>query len=228
MPYYYDPTWLLLLPALALSLYAQFKISSTYKKYAKVQAASGIAACDMARQLLDYNGLKHVRVEMVAGNLTDHYDPRRQVLRLSQTTYASRSVAALGVAAHEAGHALQHSEGYMPLKLRSLLVPVAQFGSYASWVLILIGILANALNLIGLGIIFFTAVVAFQLVTLPVEFNASSRALAALEGGGFLTREETDQTAKVLQAAALTYVAAALTAMLQLLRLILIFGGRRE
>ncbi|MCR4963381.1 MAG: zinc metallopeptidase [Firmicutes bacterium] len=228
MPYYYDATWLLLLPALALSLYAQFKVTSTYKKYAEVQAASGIAANDMARQLLDYNGLEDVPVEMVAGSLTDHYDPRSRVLRLSQTTYSSRSVAALGVAAHEAGHAMQHGENYGPLKLRSLMAPVAQVGSSASWILILIGILLNAMNLVGLGILFFTAAVAFQLVTLPVEFNASSRALAALEGGGFLTREETDQTAQVLRAAALTYVAAALTGLLQLLRLIVIFGGRRE
>ncbi len=226
--YYMDSTWLLLLPALLLSLYAQAKVSSTYGKYGKVRAKSGIAACDMARRLLDYNGLSDVRIEQVAGNLTDHYDPRSQVLRLSQTTYHSCSVAALGVAAHEAGHAMQHAEGYMPLRIRGVLAPVAQFGSYASWILILIGVFMSAFNLITLGIIFFSAAVLFQLVTLPVEFNASSRALAALEGGGFLDQEETDQTAKVLKAAALTYVAAALTAMLQLLRLLLIFGNRRD
>lgn len=226
--FFYDSTMLLLVPALILSLYAQAKVSSTYSKYAKVRAKSGIAACDMARQMLDYNGLSDVRVEQVSGNLTDHYDPRTRVLRLSQATYHSSSVAALGVAAHEAGHAMQHADGYVPLKLRSALVPVASFGSYASWILILLGIFMSALGLVQIGIIFFSATVVFQLVTLPVEFNASSRALAALEGGGFLDQQETDLTAKVLKAAALTYVAAALTAMLQLLRLLLIFGGRRD
>ena len=225
---FYDSTMLLLLPALILSLYAQAKVSSTYSKYAKVRAKSGIAACDMARQLLNYNGLSDVRVEQVSGNLTDHYDPRSRVLRLSQATYHSCSVAALGVAAHEAGPAMQHAEGYVPLKVRTALVPVASFGSYASWILILIGVFMSALGLIQIGIIFFSATVLFQLVTLPVEFNASSRALAALEGGGFLDSQETDLTAKVLKAAALTYVAAALTAMLQLLRLLLIFGNRRD
>ena len=174
------------------------------------------------------NGLREVRIEQVRGSLTDHYDPRSRVLRLSESTYHSNSVAAIGVAAHECGHALQDAEGYAPLKIRGALVPVANFGSSASWILILLGIFFSAANLISIGVLAFAAVVVFQLVTLPVEFNASNRALAALEGGGFLTRDEVAQTNKVLRAAALTYVAAALTAVLQLLRLLLLFGRRSE
>lgn len=230
MPFLYPFDWtiFLLVPAIILTIYAQAKVSSTYKKYAKVQARSGITAAEMARSMLDYNGLSNVQVQPVKGNLTDHYDPRTKVLRLSESTYNNRSVAALGIAAHEAGHAMQDAESYAPLKIRGALVPVANFGSSASWILILMGFLFNALNLIGIGIICFAAVVVFQLVTLPVEFNASNRALIALEGGGFLERDEIQKTNKVLRAAALTYVAAALTAVLQLLRLILIFSGRRD
>ena len=224
----YDWTMILLLPALLLSVYAQAKVSSTYRKYAKVRAGSGYAACDVARQMLDMNGLREVRIEQVRGSLTDHYDPRSRVLRLSESTYHSNSVAAIGVAAHECGHALQDAEGYAPLKIRGALVPVANFGSSASWILILLGIFFSAANLISIGVLAFAAVVVFQLVTFPVEFNASNRALAALEGGGFLTRDEVAQTNKVLRAAALTYVAAALTAVLQLLRLLLLFGRRSE
>lgn len=226
--YYYDWTLILLIPALLLTIYAQGKVSTTYHKYAKVRALSGISAYDMARQLLDYNGLSDVRIEMIKGDLTDHYDPRHKVLRLSESSYHSSSVAALGVAAHECGHALQDAEGYMPLRIRGALVPVANFGSSLSWILIIAGILFSMFNLITLGIVCFTAVVLFQLVTLPVEFNASNRALAALEGGGFLQSDEIVGTEKVLRAASLTYIAAALTAILQLLRLLLIFGGRRD
>ena len=174
------------------------------------------------------NGLRHVSVEQVAGNLTDHYDPSKKVLRLSQSIYNSSSVAALGVAAHECGHALQDAEGYAPLRIRGALVPVANLGSSASWILILLGIFFSATNLITIGILLFGAVVLFQLVTLPVEFNASRRALATLEGASFLTEQEVPMARKVLNAAALTYVAAALTAILQLLRLILLFGRRER
>ncbi len=225
---FFDWTIIILIPALILTIYAQAKVSSTYKKYANVRARSGIAACDMARQMLDYNGLSNVKVEQVKGNLTDHYDPRTKVLRLSEATYHSTSVAALGVAAHEAGHAMQDQESYAPLKIRNALVPVANIGSSASWILIILGIVFSTFNLITIGIICFAAVVVFQLVTLPVEFNASNRALVALEGGGFLEADEVQQTNKVLRAAALTYVAAALTAILQLLRLLVLFGDRRE
>lgn len=226
--YYYDWTIIILLPAIALSLYAQIRVSATYNKYQKVAARSGYSGSIMARQMLDAGGLYDVKVQRVAGKLTDHYDPRHGVLALSQSTYDSTSVAALGVAAHECGHALQHADNYLPLKVRGLLVPVANIGSNASWILIILGLVLSAYNLIFLGIICFTLVVLFQMVTLPVEFNASRRALAALEGGGFLQGEELDMTSKVLKAASLTYVAAALTSVLQLLRLLLIFGGRRD
>jgi Zn-dependent membrane protease YugP len=224
--FYYDWTMILLVPALLLSIYAQAKVSSTFNQYQKVAAKSGIKSYQMVRQMLDFNGLEKVQVEMVRGNLSDHYDPRHKVLRLSQSTYNSSSVAALGVAAHEAGHALQDAEAYKPLKIRNTLVPVANFGSSAAWILIIMGFLFDAFNLIALGIVCFSAVVLFQLVTLPVEFDASNRAVAALEGGGYLQSEEIVQTNKVLRAAALTYIAAALTAVLQLLRLILLSRRR--
>ena len=229
MPYYYmDWTLIILLPALLLTVYAQAKISTTYRKYSKIQARSAVRACDMARKMLDINGLNNVAVQKVSGNLTDHYDPRSNVLRLSDSTYNSTSVAALGVAAHEAGHALQDAQSYGPLKFRNALVPIANFGSSAAWILIILGLVFSSFNLIGIGIICFAVVVLFQLVTLPVEFNASSRALVALEGCGFLQSDEVGYAGKVLKAAALTYVAAALTAILQLLRLLIIFGGRRD
>ena len=223
----FDWTIVLLIPAIILTIYAQAKVSSTFKKYNKVKARSGISASEMARKMLDYNGLSNVRIEQVRGKLTDHYDPRSKVLRLSESTYSSISVAALGIAAHEAGHAMQDAESYTPLKIRGALAPVAKFGSSTAWILIIAGFLFSATNLIGIGIVCFSAVVLFQLVTLPVEFNASSRALAALEGGGFLEIDEVAQTNKVLRAAALTYVAATLVSVLQLLRLLLIFMGRR-
>jgi Zn-dependent membrane protease YugP len=226
--YYYDWTLILLVPAIILTIYAQAKVSSTYKKYDKVKARSGINAAEMARRMLDYNGLANVQIQQVRGNLTDHYNPKNKTLSLSEATYKSASVAALGVAAHEAGHAMQDAESYAPLKLRNALVPVAQFGSSAAWILIILGFVFSAFNLIGIGIICFSAVVLFQLVTLPVEFNASNRALAALEGGGFLESDEVGLTNKVLRAAALTYVAAALVSLLQLLRLLIIFMGRRS
>ena len=229
MPYYYmDWTLIILLPALLLTVYAQAKISATYRKYSKIQARSAVRACDMARKMLDINGLNNVAVQKVPGSLTDHYDPRSKVLRLSDATYNSTSVAALGVAAHEAGHALQDAQSYGPLKFRNALVPIANFGSSAAWILIILGLVFSSFNLIGIGIICFAVVVLFQLVTLPVEFNASSRALVALEGCGFLQSDEVGYAGKVLKAAALTYVAAALTAILQLLRLLIIFGGRRD
>lgn len=226
--FFYDWTMIILLPAIILTIFAQSRVSSTYHKYAKVRARSGYSAYDVARRMLDMNGLRDVQIEQVRGNLTDHYDPRGRVLRLSESTYHSASVAAIGVAAHECGHALQDAEAYMPLRLRGALVPVANFGSQASWILIILGLFLSSANLIAIGVVAFAVVVVFQMVTLPVEFNASTRALAALEGGGFLEQDEVAQTNKVLRAAALTYVAAALTAILQLLRLLLIFGRRND
>ena len=228
MPYYYfDWTYIILLPALILAAYAQAKVSSTYNKYAKVQAMTGLTAARMARQLLDMNGLTEIAIQPVRGKLTDNYDPRHKVLNLSEATYNSASVAALGVAAHECGHAFQDAESYAPLRIRNSLVPIASLGSSAAWIIFIVGLLMSAPMLLRVGIICFVAVVAFQLITLPVEFNASNRALASLEGGGFLTSEELGQTNKVLRAAALTYVAAALMAILQLLRMLALSGRRR-
>lgn len=226
--YYYDYTIWLLFIGLAITIWAQVKVSSSFNKYSKIASSRGVPAYEVARQILDYNGLNDIHIEQVAGNLTDHYDPRSKVLRLSQSVYRSPSIAAAGIAAHEVGHAIQDKEHYGPMKLRSILVPTAKVGSSLSWFLIIIGILFSFSGMIQLGIIFFSFVVFFQLVTLPVEFNASRRALVALEGGGFLSEEELRGTKKVLSAAAMTYVAAALVGILQLLRLLLIFGGGRD
>lgn len=223
MSYYY-----LLLPAVIISLYAQIKVQSTYSKYSKVQASANMTAAQMARRILDANGLRDVRIEPVAGNLTDNYDPRSKVLHLSQSTYSSASVAAIGVAAHECGHAIQDAEDYGPLRIRAALVPIASIGSRASWILLILGLIIGLTPLVDVGIILFSAVVLFYLVTLPVEFNASSRALRVLDSGGYMQQEEVKQTSKVLRAAALTYVAAALTAVLQLLRLLAIANRNRR
>ncbi|NLO25487.1 MAG: zinc metallopeptidase [Clostridiales bacterium] len=227
MFYYADSTFILLIPAVLFSLYAQTKISGTFNRYSRVASRNGYTASDVARRILDSNGLHNVRIERVRGNLTDHYDPRTQVLRLSDTVHSSTSIAALGVAAHEAGHAVQHATGYVPLFMRNTLVPIASFGSSMSWILIMAGLFMRWFELIQLGIIFFTAVVLFQLITLPVEFNASRRAIAMLTDSGILAREEITPARKVLNAAALTYVAAALTAVLQLLRFVLMANRRR-
>lgn len=223
---YFDWTYILLLPALILSAYAQTKVNSTYSKYAKVHARRNITAAQLARELLDMNGLNSVPIQLIKGSLTDNYDPRNKVLHLSESTYNSSSVAALGVAAHECGHAFQDQQSYAPLRVRNSLVPVANIGSNAAWILFILGLVMAMGGLVQIGILCFTAVVLFQLVTLPVEFNASRRALAALEGGGFLYEDELDQAKKVLSAAALTYVAAALTAILQLVRMLAIARRR--
>lgn len=219
---YFDWTFILLIPAMLLAAYAQTKVTSTYSKYSKVHARRNITAAQLARELLDMNGLNSVPIQPVRGSLTDNYDPRNKVLHLSETTYSSTSVAALGVAAHECGHAFQDQEGYSPLRLRNNLAPIASIGSNAAWIIFIAGLLMSMMGLVRLGILCFVAVVAFQLITLPVEINASNRALAALEGGGFLYDDELGQAKQVLSAAALTYVAAALTAILQLLRMLAI------
>jgi Zn-dependent membrane protease YugP len=221
-PYYFDPTYVILLPAIIISMIAQAKISSAFNKYSIVPSMRGITADEVARRILNSNGLFDIPVELVAGNLTDHYDPTNRVLRLSQSVYASTSIAAIGVAAHEAGHALQHKESYMPLIFRNSIVPIVNFGSKASWVLFALGLFMRSGALLQLGIIFFSAAVIFQIVTLPVEFNASNRALNILENSGILYDEELRGAKKVLSAAAMTYVAAALMSILQLVRLIAI------
>lgn len=227
--YYFDPTYLLVLIGLVLSLGAQYMVNSRFKKYSKVRSKSNLTGAIVAERILRYQGINDVRVEHVAGKLSDHYDPKNKVLRLSDSTYDSTSVAALGVAAHECGHAIQHAKGYAPIKVRSVFVPIANIGSYASWILIMIGLLftgSSSQTWLTAGIVCFAATVVFHIVTLPVEYNASSRAIKVLEGNGILSGDEIKGAKKVLGAAALTYVASAATAILQLLRLIILFGGR--
>ena len=225
--YYFDPTYILIIIAAIISLIAQWRVNSAFSKYSRVASMSGMTGAQAARMILQSNGINDVSVQRISGKLTDPYNPSTKVLNLSESVYGSTSVAAIGVAAHECGHAIQHARGYFPLSLRTALVPVANIGSQLSWVFIIVGaILSFNQTLITIGIIMFSAAVLFQLVTLPVEFNASARALEQLESNGILYRDEVSQTRKVLSAAALTYVAAAATAILQLLRLIILFGGR--
>ena len=230
-PMYFDPTYILVLIGVVICLIASAKMNSTFSRYSRVRNHSGMTGRDAAEQILHREGLYDVRIEHISGNLTDHYDPRTKTLRLSDATYNSTSVAALGVAAHECGHAVQHATGYVPLKLRSSLVPVANFGSSIAWPLIILGLFISGRSsamLINLGILCFSFAVLFQLVTLPVEFNASRRALHILGEQGILSDSELPYTRKVLKAAALTYVASAAAAILQLLRLVLLFGGRNR
>lgn len=230
MPYYYhyyDPTYLLVLAGAVLSIIASSMVQSAYNKYAKVRSMSGMTGAQVAELILRNKGITDVRIAHVSGNLTDHYNPKTKVINLSDAVYSSQSVAALGVAAHECGHVIQHHENYAPLNIRSMLVPAANIGSKAGIPIILLGVLFGYNQvLVQIGIWVFALAVLFQIVTLPVEFNASRRALVCLEEYGVVTREEKKQSAKVLRAAALTYVAAAASAILQLLRLILLFGRR--
>lgn len=226
---FWDPTMVLLIPAILLSLYAQFKISSAYKHYSTIRSRSGLTGAQTARALLNSNGLYDVRVERIGGRLSDHYDPRTRVINLSEDVYQGNSLSSVAVAAHETGHALQHASGYFPLQLRSSFVPVANFGSGAGPMLILVGLFMPSFGwLLQLGILAFTFAVLFQLITLPVEFNASHRALLLLQEGNLLEGEEVRGARSVLNAAALTYVAAALAAVLQLARFILIARGRND
>ncbi len=218
---YFDYTYIyLIIPALILSMYAQFKIQSTFSKYQKVRNKNDLSAYDVARNLLDDAGLEEIPIEGIQGNLTDHYDPQAKVLRLSSSVYNSHSVAALGVAAHEVGHAIQHAVGYSPLGIRNLIFPVANIGSNMAIPLFLIGLLFGSGLLMNLGILFFALAFLFHLVTLPVEFNASNRAIYLLEEGGYLVGDDLNGAKKVLSAAAMTYVAAAVMALAQLLRLV--------
>lgn len=228
-PYYFDSTYLLIIIGMVLSLLASAKLKSTYAKYSKVRSHTGMTGAQVAERLLQAEGIYDVRIEHIAGNLTDHYSPGEKVLRLSDSVYNSTSIAALGVAAHECGHAVQHKESYTPLTIRNSIVPVVNIGAQLSWPMIFIGFFFSSANfLIQLGILLFSLTVVFQLITLPVEFNASSRALAALQRHNILYEQEAKSTQKVLKAAALTYVAAAAASILQLLRLLLLFGGRRN
>ncbi len=230
--FYFDPLYFVLIgPALLLSVAAQVWVKSAFAKYGQIANRGGLTGSEAARRILASAGLSGVRVEAAQGFLSDHYDPRSKVLRLSPDVYGRATLAAVGVAAHEAGHALQDARQYAPLKLRSALVPVAQIGSNLAWPLLLVGFLIGAAGLVKLGVVLFSAAVAFQLVTLPVEFNASRRALAALAGSGVLAPDEIGGARQVLTAAAMTYVAAAVTAVVQLLYFLLrsgLLGGRDE
>ena len=225
MFYYYGIDWtyaVFVLPAVIFALIAQFKVNSTFEKYSKKSTRSGITGYDSARMILDRNGLHDIRVERISGKLTDHYDPKARVIRLSDSTYSSNSAAAVGVAAHEAGHAVQHAENYAPMQIRSAIIPVTNFGSMLTFPLILLGLLLSFQPLVTLGILAFALSTVFQLITLPVEFNASKRAMAALKDSGRMDSAELGASRKVLTAAAMTYVAALAVSLMQLLRLILL------
>lgn len=226
--YYFDPTYLLVIIGALISMVASMRVKTTFNKYARVRSRTNMTGAQAAQRVLNSAGIYDVRIQHVAGNLTDHYNPKNKTLNLSDSVYGSASVAAVGVAAHECGHAIQHQQGYSPLQIRSALVPVANFGSAAAWPLIILGIVLGGAGSMAckIGIVLFSAAVLFQIVTLPVEFNASRRAVRILGDTGILSEQELPYTKKVLKAAALTYVAAAAGAILQLLRLVLLFGGR--
>ena len=232
-----DWTFLVLIPAMIFAFWAQARVSSTFKKYAKVHNRRGLTGAEAARRVLDSAGLYQVRIERIHGHLTDHYDPRENVIRLSDATYASTGIAAVGVAAHEAGHACQHAQGYVPIKVRAAIIPITNIGSKLSMPLFILGMLFAGGGYVGggigemlmlTGILFFSFSTLFQLVTLPTEFNASARAMKALEDGGLLADDELPAARKTLSAAAMTYVAALATSLASLLRLILIFNNRRR
>ena len=222
---YYDPTYVLVLLGALISFLASMNVKNTCRRYSRVRNSRGLSAEQVAMMILNASGIHDVQIGQIGGDLTDHYSPNEKILRLSQTVFGSTSVAAIGVAAHECGHAIQHKEGYAPLKLRSASVPIANIGSKLSWPLILIGLLFGFMNLARIGVIFFVAVVFFQLITLPVEFDASRRALRVLNENHILEYDELGDARKVLTAAALTYVAALFSSILQLLRLIMLTQG---
>lgn len=225
-PFYWDPTMILIIIGMIISGFASMYVQSTYNKYSKVKSKRGYTASDVCREILNAAQLKNVRLEGIRGNLTDHYNAQDKVLRLSDTTRNSTSVAAIGVAAHEAGHAMQDRDNYGPLRLRAALVPITNFGQTAAFPILFLGLfMGYQQTLINIGILLFSLTLLFQLVTLPVEFDASKRAIRILEEQGLLTNEELPQAKKVLNAAALTYIAAAIASFLSVLRLFLIFGG---
>lgn len=228
MYYGFDRTFLILLPALLISLWAQLKVKSAYAKNSKIRSIRGYTGAQAARELLNAEGLYDVPVEIIPGNLTDHYDPAHRIMRLSAEVFNGTSVAALGIAAHETGHAIQHKVGYSALQIRNAIFPIVNFSSNASWFLFLIGMFFSLPFLIDIGIFLFCAVVIFQVITLPVEFNASHRAIKILQSSGILLSEEIGAARSVLSAAALTYIAAALMSIAQLLRLILLSNRNRD
>ena len=230
MPFFYMDYWYLILvvPTIIIALIAQSRVNSAFKKYNKQSSRIGLTAAEVTRRILNENGLSSVSVERVSGNLTDHYDPRKNIIRLSDSVYDSTSIAAIGVAAHEAGHAVQHATRYLPIKIRNSIVPVANFGSTIAPFLIIMGILLSFESLTWIGIILYSTIAVFQLVTLPVEFNASRRALGTISSMNILNDEENRGAKKVLSAAALTYVAALLTSIATLLRFILLARGRNR
>ncbi len=224
--FYYDWTILIVLPAFIFSVWAQIRVNTTFDKYSKILTRRGITGADAARRVLNENGLYDVKIENIRGNLTDHYDPRSNVIRLSDSVYGSTSAAAVGVACHEAGHAVQHAKGYFPIKIRSAVIPATKFGSMLAIPIFMIGLIFASDALLLAGIVLYSVVAFFQLVTLPVEFNASSRAMSAIRNSGMLDPKECESAGKVLSAAALTYVAALLSSLLTLLRLLVLAGGR--
>lgn len=224
--FFYDPTFLLLIPALLLALYAQAKVQGTYAKFSKIASSRGYSGAQLARYILDDYRMTEVEIEPIPGNLSDHYDPRSKKLRLSQGVYQGHSVAAMGIVAHEVGHAIQDARSYFPLKIRNSIVPAANLGSGFAFPLFFIGLLANLPFLMDIGIIFFALAVVFSVITLPVEFNASRRAIRILSDGRYLTEKELPLARKVLSAAALTYVAATTMAVLNLVRLLILRGSR--
>lgn len=230
--YYFDPTYILIVIGMVICLVAQAHVNATFKKYSRVQSNSGLTGAQAAKRILESQGIYDVTIQHIAGELTDNYNPRNKVLSLSSSTYNSTSVAAIGVAAHECGHAIQHDRGYAPIAVRNALVPFANWGSRLSWILIIVGIIfygqGTGQTMIDIGIFAFSLAVLFQLVTLPVEFNASGRAIKVLESTGIFGTSELKCTKKVLGAAAMTYVAATASSILQLLRLVILFGGRRD
>ena len=229
--YYYDPTYILILIGAVISMLASARVKSAFNKYSRVRSRSGLTGREVAERLLASRGIYDVSVQPISGSLTDHYDPAGKTVNLSEPVYNSGSLSAIAVAAHECGHAMQHAEGYAPLSIRSALVPAANFGSTISWPLILVGLFLNgniSYMLIRLGIMLFCLVLLFQIVTLPVEFNASARALKGLEGNGLLGSDELSGGRAVLRAAALTYVAGVAASLLQLLRLLSILNRRRN
>ena len=234
MPFFYyssDSLWtyvLIVLPAVILAMWASANVNSTFKKYSKVPSSSGYTGMDAARRILDANGLTNIRIEHVSGNLTDHYDPKAGVIRLSDAVYANNSAAAIGVAGHEAGHAVQHAEKYAPLVIRNAIIPICSIGSNLAMPLIILGLVLDMFGLCYIGILAFGLAALFQFITLPVEFNASRRALAALESSGRFSDTDLKNAGKTLRAAALTYVAALAVALANLLRIIVIVGGRNR
>jgi uncharacterized protein len=222
----FDPTFIILIPAILFAAYAQSKINSTFNTYLRVRNSNGYTGYQVARTILDNHGLQSIPIELIQGHLTDHYDPRKRILRLSNAVYNGDSLASVGVAAHECGHAVQHQEAYVPLTVRNTIAPIASIGSQLSWILVLAGFFFGFTGLIDLGIMFFSVAVVFQLITLPVEYNASDRAIAMLTEYNLVPANEVGPAKKVLSAAALTYLAATIVAVMQLVRLLLLRGRR--